>query len=71
MFEILGAIVGGLLGLLIPIFLMVMIALFGDKDAAAGSGALSFLPIGLIPIGIVVGWKVGRFIRFIRNSRGQ
>jgi hypothetical protein len=69
MFEILGAIIGGLMGILIPILLMVLIAIFGDKDTVAGSGALSFLPIALIPMGIVVGWKVGRFIRYIRNSR--
>lgn len=69
MYKLIGAIVGGLLGLLIPVLLMLIYVAFGDDQAAAGTGAFSFFPIATIPLGIVVGWKIGRIIHLIKKSK--
>ncbi len=63
MFEVIGAVIGGLLGVLIP-FLLAQnyVARGGDPTAA---GAYSFFPIVTIPLGIVSGAVVGFIIRFI------
>jgi hypothetical protein len=49
----LWALIGGLLGLAIPVvFALLYLALGGDPQ---GGGAISFLPILLIPLGAIVG----------------
>ena len=63
MFKLIGAIIGGLLGLLIPFLLsQIYVARGGDPTAA---GAFSFLPLATIPLGIVVGAAIGYIIRLI------
>ena len=67
MYKLIGAIGGGLLGLLIPFLLMLIYAAAGDDPTAAG--AFSFFPIATIPLGIVGGWKIGGIIQLIKKSK--
>ncbi len=53
----LGAILGGIIGLGIPVvFALLYLGLGGDPQ---GAGAISFFPIVLIPLGLFLGGMVG------------
>ena len=67
MYKLIGAVIGGILGLIIPFLLMLIYAAQGGDETAAG--AFSFFPIATIPLGIVVGWKIGGIIHFIKKSK--
>jgi hypothetical protein len=60
MFELLGALVGGLLGLIGPlVYAQIYVARGGDPTAAGGLFIVTFITV---PVGIVIGIVVGRFI---------
>jgi hypothetical protein len=67
MYKLIGAVIGGILGLVIPFLLMLIYD--AQSDDATAAGAFSFFPIATIPVGIMVGWKIGGIIRFIKKSK--
>jgi len=67
MYKLIGAVIGGILGFIIPFLLMLIYATFADDPTSAG--AFSFFPIATIPLGIMVGWKIGGIIHFIKKSK--
>jgi hypothetical protein len=55
--AVLGAVIGGILGIAIPVVLaLAYIAFGGDAHAA---GAFSFFPILLVPLGLFLGAVTG------------
>lgn len=69
MFELLGAVIGCLLGLAGPfVYAQIYVARGGDPTAA---GALFIVTFITVPAGIVIGGVIGFIIRvLIRRSKG-
>jgi hypothetical protein len=69
MFELLGAILGALLGLVGPfLFAQIYVARGGDPTAA---GALFIVTFLTVPAGLVIGAILGLFVRLYRKRRAQ
>jgi hypothetical protein len=68
MFEFLGAVIGGLLGLVGPFFYaQIYVARGGDPTAAGGLFIVTFITV---PAGIVIGAVAGFIIRlFVKRSK--
>jgi hypothetical protein len=68
MFEFLGAVIGGLLGLAGPfVYAQIYVARGGDPTAAGGLFIVTFITL---PAGLVIGAILGFIIRlFVRRSK--
>jgi len=68
MYELLGAVIGGLLGLVGPFFYaQIYVARGGDPTAAGGLFIVCFITV---PVGIVMGAIIGFIIRLlVKRSR--
>jgi hypothetical protein len=69
MYKLIGAIIGGLLGFVIPFLIMLYYFAFGEEGSAQGASTVfpMIAPITAL-MGIGIGWRIGGIIYAIKNK---